>query len=312
MIAPLAFDFLRFLEEGFVLVEGVFSRREINLARKACDLTVYDKSYSDWTIDPIKTFNKDRIKFPTGICALDKLTANNGLLDCFSKLLGTPDPRLCNAHVFVRNGYTDHELGIVANGQWHIDHNTDSFLPPHEDWKTYAYVNCHIFLDEVTSAHAPMQIVPGSHINVSQEFSHYSNLGLLDSPGNFLTATELWSSKNVCVTAPAGAVLFYSSLLVHRATRFTDPTLQRPVFTCTMINPTCVGWKRHSWPYSFTDRRIANEFCAGTTSRLRTALGWPPPGHSYYTPNTLDSLRYWYPGIDLREYERSDKIEKPE
>jgi hypothetical protein len=48
---------------------------------------------------------------------------------------------------------------------------------------------------------------------------------------------------------------------------------------------------------SFTSEWV--EFVSGATPRQLQALGFPPPGHRYWTPETLAGMAVRYPKLDL-------------
>jgi ectoine hydroxylase-related dioxygenase (phytanoyl-CoA dioxygenase family) len=191
---------------------------------------------------------------------------------------------------------------------YHIDHDTNSYLPPISELSLFAYVNCHVFLHDVDDNCAPMQVIPGSHYIVAKKFLDYFEQGLMSDRGNFTDIRNCPQfTKPISIKGKKGSVLFYSSYLVHASIAFQNKRLQRAFFGITMIRDDNNSWKRPSWPYAFFNRALSNEFLAKTTARARTLLGWPPPGNSYYNSTTLKLLSKWYPGIDLTRYEQYGK-----
>lgn len=248
-------------------------------------------------------FKKHGVVFPTGHQEVDDLIADDRLLEVFGNCLSTGSPRFSNAHLFVRTEAVDRQAGLVAAGKWHIDHDTDSYLPPHPDWQRYSYVNCHIYLDNIDAKDAPMCLLPGSHRLIATCASDFLRSGSITRNGHVERLPERAWEAPFSAVGPIGSVLLYSSLLLHRAVPFLDPNSQRSLMTGSMFRADSSDWRRSSWPHAFRDRSAANAFVAATTPRMRTALGWPPPGDTFYTRETLQSLSVWYPGIDLAPYE---------
>jgi len=293
------------LRDGFVFVRDLFPQGEIRRAQEAAEECVYASSFEAWLkrrdAGDEADDTRHQIRFPSGASPLDDLITNDGLLDLLSDCLDSPDARFLNAHVFVRNGQTDGRL--AADGLWHIDHNTESYLPPTEDLTRYAYANCHIFLNDVNESTAPMTLLAGSHRSIASRSVAIWARGSMASAGNIAELGDIFeTSSAVSATGIAGTVLVYSSYCIHRATRFLDPRAQRVLLTCSMTHPYNVPWRRPAWPYPFTKREDTNRFIAKTTTRMRSALGWPPPGDEYYTPTTLALLRHWYEGLDVSDY----------
>jgi Phytanoyl-CoA dioxygenase (PhyH) len=309
----------RFRSDGFIMVEGLFSSATMRAALNASDDIAYGMSFDKYLeyfvfddtgnivanrIDP--DFKPGRGKFPTGIAPIDQLIADDGLLNIFEQCLGTSEIRFCNAHLFTRTGPTDTRYKPNPWEGYHIDHDTESYLPPASYLDGYAYVNCHILLHDIDSDCAPMQVIPGSHYLVAEHFADYCKQEFLSDRGNFADIRKLHGlSTSVSVEGLSGSAFFYSSYLIHSAIPFQNKKSQRALFTITMFRSDNNSWKRLSWPYTFLDRPLANGFCAQTTTRARTVLGWPPPGHPYYTADTLTLLSKWYPGIDLTDYKEA-------
>jgi hypothetical protein len=53
-----------------------------------------------------------------------------------------------------------------------------------------------------------------------------------------------------------------------------------------------------------TDPPDWNPFVEQATSRQLQLFGFPPPGHPYWTPDTITQLQVRYPGLDTGQWNR--------
>jgi hypothetical protein len=102
-------------------------------------------------------------------------------------------------------------------------------------------------------------------------------------------------------SGPAGTVVAYSTDTFHRGTEITAPHSAR--FSAhTSYKHAGNHWtSRHSWG----DRSFHpdwNPFAEQATARELQLFGFPPPGHPYWTPQTLRDLAVRYPGLDTSSW----------
>ena len=62
------------------------------------------------------------------------------------------------------------------------------------------------------------------------------------------------------------------------------------------------SWTRYSVPYRYGERDFFIPFWNHSDPRVRSLFGWPPVGHPYYTPQTLELLEKCFPGLDVSAY----------
>ena len=97
---------------------------------------------------------------------------------------------------------------------------------------------------------------------------------------------------------PAGTVVAFEVGTFHRGTQLTAP---RGVRYNMHLNfrPSAIQWgQRRGWAYS-AFKREWSEFVDRATPRQLQAFGFPPPGHPYWTPETLAGMALRYPNLDL-------------
>lgn len=296
-----------FDRDGYVIVPGLFDSGHIEAARQEIERLTYGKSFAEYLAEreggaPQQSALAGRSQFPTGSSVLDSFLESDNYLDCFAGCLGTNDMAYCNAHLFVRSGPDDVRHAAEPHHGYHIDDNTCSFLPPHPDVKGNAYINSWVFLHDIEEDGAPLHVIPGSQHQLKELMPQLVARG--DAiRGGFRDIREIPEfGKPVPALGKAGDTLLYSSYLVHGAVSFANKKKQRAVWTASLGRAENQAWTKFSHLYQWTEREFSVPFWTRTTPRVRSLFGWPPPGHPYYTPETLELLAAWFPGMDLEPY----------
>ena len=304
----------QFHRDGYILVPDLFDLRQIQAALAEMETIFYGKSFAEYLADfdqnpaPVKDgFHGDtgagRSQFPTGSAALDGLIDNDAYLDVFDQCLGMERASYCNAHLFMRSGPTDKRHAAHPWEGYHLDHDTNCFLPPSGEVGRYDYVNSGVYLHDVDDDGAPMHVIPGSHRQLAQLLPRLIQEGSFTGRHAIKDIREVPElAKPVPTTAKAGSTLFYSSYLVHAAVPFQNKRKQRAFWTLSMARADNQSWAKLANPWSYPERGFFIPFWTQTSPRVRSLFGWPPPGHPYYTPQTLDLLGTWFPGMDLSAY----------
>ncbi len=79
---------------------------------------------------------------------------------------------------------------------------------------------------------------------------------------------------------------------------FTDPTQARFMLHVS-YKPAAMEWGGYqAWPFKGFSMEWHN-FVQQATPRQLTALGFPAPGHPFWTEQTLAGVASRYPGLDL-------------
>ena len=297
-----------FVRDGFVVVPEVFDRPQMQAALAETEKITYGCSYAEVLVkhderdEPFQMASA-RSQFPCGVPVLDCLLENERYLGMYADCLGDEEPSYGNGHLFVRSALSDR-----PHGCYHVDHDTNSFLPPSHERGSYEYVNSWIFLHDVEADGAPLQVIPGSHRQWPEILPRLIEQNLFEPRSSFLDVSKVPEfAAPISVTAKAGSALFYSSYLVHSAIAFENARAQRAVWTMSLVRGDNRSWAKFSNVWNYAEREYSAPFFARTTPRVRSLFGWPPPGHSYYTPQTLELLAHWFPGIDLDPYSKAAK-----
>ena len=200
--------------DGYLVVPGLFPAEQMDAALDACDRISYGTGFDAWKASGAKTPAADGIRnspaagrsqFPTGDPALDRLICNDDYLDIFEQLLGTTRMSYCNAHLFVRSGPNDNRHEPEPWQGYHIDHDTNSILPPWIGTGAFDYVNSHVMLHDVLDDGAPMQMIPGSHLQLTRNLVQWARDGVASARGMFDDIRKVPEfSKPAGVTGPKG------------------------------------------------------------------------------------------------------------
>ena len=313
-----------FRRDGYIVVADLFSADEVAAALTEMERIFYGRTFDEILADldrgakaesaePVPTAavphygntQHGRAQFPTGAAALDKLIENDEYLDIFEQCLGA-EASYCNAHLFMRSGPSDERHAENLWQGYHIDHYTNSFLPPSRGLGVFDYVNSGVYLNDVEDDGAPMHVIPGSHRQAVELFPRLAAEGNLGEGSIEDIRKVAEFATPVAATAKAGSASFYSSYLVHAAVPFKDKRKQRAFWTLSMCRADCSRWTRLANPWVGPEREHIKPFWERTSPRVRGLFGWPPPGHPYYDERTMENLAVLFPGLDPTPYAEAE------
>jgi hypothetical protein len=104
--------------------------------------------------------------------------------------------------------------------------------------------------------------------------------------------------REVSAAGPAGTVVAYSTDTFHRGTQLTAPRSARFSAHVSYRHAANQWTSRHSWgDQSFTPGWAP--FAEQASARQLQLFGFPPPGHPYWTNETLAGMATRYPRFDL-------------
>ena len=99
-------------------------------------------------------------------------------------------------------------------------------------------------------------------------------------------------------SAPAGSIVVYRPDVYHRSVDFDDPTQARFMLHVS-YKPATVEWGGYqAWPFKGFSAEWHN-FVPGASPRQLAVLGFPSPGHSFWTRRRWPAWPDRYPGLDL-------------
>jgi len=180
----------------------------------------------------------------------------------------------------------------------HCDFGNHTLAYPPKD-PAYCQTAYLLYYTEVTERHAPTSVC---------SWQHYTEDILWPAMFTREQRPALYDNET-SVTVPAGSLLIYSMRTFHRGTPFAAEVGRIAQF----ITYAPAAWKWLGivgWPVE----AIRPEFRTWIESASvteRTLLGFPRPGHQYWTNETLAGVAARYPGMDMGPYETGVSDTRP-
>jgi len=286
---PLAAE--RWNTDGWCLVEGLFAPDEV--AAAIDEVHSLFPSADAVASGEARDFNLswDSVKpvFPFAGRALNRLAVHDSVIDLAQSLLGTDQVRLYQGTASAKytGSHDDYEQLL------HADFGNHTLVVPRHE-PGYQQLAMFVYLSDVTAETAATRMVSRrltTGIPVERTYL---------SPDEY---AELYAAE-VPASGPAGSILAYRPDVYHRGVRMTAPRAARFMLHVS-YKPAATDWlgsfglpnagEDLSW-YRFVER-------AG--ERQLTVLGFPPPGHPYWTAQTLAGVAARYPMLDLSPWRAS-------
>ena len=222
-------------------------------------------------------------RFPFESAAFNDLVLHDRLLDLAEDFLGLTDLRLYQGMLSAK-----YSGGAESDDQLlHVDYGNHTLVVPRTD-RGYQHLELFVYLSDVTAATAATRIVSRQltgDIPVERTY-----LSVTDYP-------DLYAAE-VPAEGAAGSVLAYRPDVFHRGVRMTAPASARFMLHVS-FKPANTDWLgSQAWPGAAEDMAW-HRFANGANVRQLSALGFPPPGHPYWTAQTLAGVAARYPGLDL-------------
>ena len=281
-------------ENGFVIVENFLTTEELALAHEEIQRILpgwlefaqdpQAPKPEDWNRPPKSRRNT---RFPFAGDQLNAVTLHPDLRK-FAALNAGHDDLVCeqgDLHYKCFGHASDMDQAM------HLDYLNHTLVYPPKDpkyWQT-AYL---IYYTDVTEDLAPTAVC---------SWKHYQEDILWPTAYEREQRSELYENE-VLATVPAGSVLAYSMRTFHRGTAFKSEGARIGEFI-TYAPKNCpwlgiVGWPEQGVHKSF---RIWME---RASVEEREMLGFPSPGDSYWTEETLAGVAARFPDMDMSPYSR--------
>jgi len=275
-------------EDGYVVLAGYLQGPDLDEAQGALP-RVYpsaEEYHADRDGERSAPYTGDEfggiLPFPFPSVALSRLVVSERVLRLVEACFGTGDVRVYASELWAKyTGAADYDQ------EHHRDYLNHTPLAPSSD-VTYRGLEIFIWLHDVPEDHGPTHIVP---MGVTR--------ALPAMPHGYLRAErpELYDAE-VSAAGPAGTVVAYSTDTFHRGTQLTAPGAARFTAHVSYRHAANAWTGRHSWGDRSFDRNW-QPFAEQATVRQLLLFGFPPPGHPYWTEETLAGMAARYPGLDL-------------
>ncbi len=278
-------------QDGWSLVHGLLPADTVAAAQAALPaLFPTAEEFAD-DADPARNqpFRDDshRVmpRFPFEDGALNDLVVHDRIIDLAGALLGVDDVDLRMYQAMLSAKYSG---GALSDEQLlHADFGNHTLVVPRHE-PGYQQLEMFVYLSDVTPETAATRVVSRrltGGIPVERTY-----LG----PDDY---AELYAAE-VPASGPAGSVLAYRPDLYHRGVRMTAPRAARFMLHVS-YKPTGTDWLGSFGLAGAGEDMAWYRFVARASVRQLTVLGFPPPGHPYWTAQTLAGVASRYPMLDL-------------
>jgi len=276
-------------EEGWCLVHGLLPAEAVAAARAALPALFPTAEEFAADTDPGRNqpFRVDshRVmpRFPFDDGALNDLVVHDRMIDLAEQLLGITDPRLYQAMLSAK-----YSGAALSDEQLlHADFaNHTLVVPRHEPG--YQQLETFVYLSDVTPETAATRVVSRRlTAGIPVERTYLSPTQYAD-----LYAAEVPASGS------AGSVLAYRPDVYHRGVRMTEPGAARFMLHVS-YKPAATDWLGSFGLPNAGEDMSWHRFVPRASERQLTVLGFPAPGHPYWTVQTLAGVAARYPLLDL-------------
>jgi hypothetical protein len=276
------------MTDGWCVIAGAFSGDLLAQAQEAAwslfpTVEEMDSGVDNERTAPWRTSDAPWPEFPFASQALNNLVVHEALIDTARELLETSDVRLYQGTLTAK--YSNQSSGY--NQLLHTDYPNHTILVPRRH-PGYQQLETYIYLNDVSAANGATRMVSRrltADIPVERHtlrFDDYADL--YDDPGE--------------AAAPAGSLALYRPDVYHRAVDRTEPGVSRFMLHVA-YKPAGAEWGGYqAWPFKGLSPAWHN-FVQGATVRQLTAVGFPEPGHPYWTEETLAGVQARYPRLDM-------------
>jgi hypothetical protein len=222
-------------------------------------------------------------EFPFHSRTLNRIALGEATLDLAAGLLGTEDLRCYLALATAK--YPGQPSGY--NRLLHADYPNHTLVVPRDE-VGYQHLECLVYLCDVDETN-------GATAFVSRRRT--AGIGVEEHTLNLTDHAELYDAS-VRVPGPAGTAVCYRPDTYHRSVDDMAPGTARFLLHLA-FRPAAAEWGGYqAWPFKgFSPAWHA--FVASASPRQLTALGFPAPGHPYWTAQTLAGVQARYPDLDL-------------
>jgi len=313
-------------DEGFAIVDDLLPGDLLERAR-ADAANVFPAAGSP-EAERVNDFGSlGKLTFPAESDAVNEITLHPKLLGAVAQLLGiaVPDLRLTQSDLWAKYGRATRSGGSLDNAdqRMHVDYPNHTLTHP-PPWHSPEAVEIILYLSNVAECGGATALVPRE----GRDDPAYA-YPVVNTPGvgtlewiNDRTSAEVrleheapeiakWRAEHLYPREQrndyrTGTILFYRHDTWHRGTPLTPGTLrlaQNLTFRRTgsewvsVLHP---GW---SWAM-YRPSRVMERLIAGASVEQRCVLGFPAPGHSFWTRDTVAAVaaRYGPLGMDVTPY----------
>jgi ectoine hydroxylase-related dioxygenase (phytanoyl-CoA dioxygenase family) len=276
-------------KEGWCVLERFFPAEAVEAAQRGLEreFPTAEDFAEDRDPDRNLIFHTDSHAvmptFPFEHSPFNDLVLHERLIDLAEEFLGLSDLRLYQASLSAKySGGAESDEQLL-----HADYGNHTLVVPRTD-VGYQQLELFVYLTDVTADTAATRMV-------SRQLT-----GDIPVERTYLSLNDYRDLYDAEVPAEgaAGSVLAYRPDVYHRGVRMAAPRSARFMLHVS-FKPAGTDWLgSQAWP-SAAEGMAWHRFANRASVRQLSALGFPPPGHSYWTEATLAGVAARYPGLDI-------------
>lgn len=222
-------------------------------------------------------------EFPFRSRSLNAIAVGDVMTDLARALLGTDDVRMYMAIATAKYAGQPSEYNQLL----HVDFPNHTLTVPRPE-AGYHQVETFVYLTDVGPDNGATRFVSRTRthrVPVEEHTLSYERYGAL-------------YDDRADASAPAGSIVVYRPDVYHRSVDFTDPARARFMLHVS-YRPAAAEWGGYqAWPFKGFSAEW-HDFVQQASPRQLAVLGFPPPGHPFWTDETLAGVAGRYPGLDL-------------
>jgi hypothetical protein len=276
-------------DDGWCVIPSVLPIEDVQRAQKAVgqlfptaeemESGVSSERTDSWRA----TFDAKWPEFPYRSRSLNRLTVHPLVLELATLFLGSDDLRLYMSEVTAK--YANQSSGY--NQLLHADFPNHSILAPQVEDR-YPQLALFLYLTDVSAAHGATRMVSRrktAHIPVQQHTLSYAEFPeLYDDPG--------------IATGPAGSIVVYRPDVYHRSVDVTNSGTRRIMMHVSYRLAEAEWSQYQAWAFKGFSPEW-HDFVQASGPRELALLGFPKPGHAYWTEDTITRVNARYPRLDM-------------
>jgi hypothetical protein len=291
----------RWENDGWCLLEGLLPEEAVQAARAALPALFPTPEEFATELDPERNapFREDshrvQPRFPFADSALNDLVVHDRVIDLAEQLLELTDLRLYQAMLSAK-----YAGGALSDEQLlHADFGNHTLVVPRHH-PGYQQLELFVYLSDVTPETGATRMVPLSLTRGIPVERTYLSL---------TEYADLYRAE-VPVSGPAGSILAYRPDVYHRGVRMTKPGTGRFMLHVS-YKPAQTDWLGSFGLPNAGEDMEWYRFVEQASLRQLTVLGFPPPGHPYWTAETLAGVAARYPMLDLAPWRETPEQPAP-
>jgi hypothetical protein len=285
--------------DGFVILPGFLPAEVLRPATAELDLMFPSaEGFHDGTDPRRERFVGDEFAgidtFPFAGVEVSLLAVHERVLALAEALLEDQDIHLYGAEAWAKyTGACDYDQDM------HRDYLNHTVLVP-STAPGCRQVEMFVFLNDVPEELGPPHLVSRKHTADRPAVPNWYLRPGREGGSRFdddSGSPDLYAAE-VSAAGPAGTIIAFEPGTFHRGTQLTAPRgVRYSMQLC--FRPSSLQWgQRVAWAAaSFTSEWVT--FVERATARQLQTLGFPPPGHPFWTPEALAGMALRYPKLDL-------------